>query len=121
MDPVPPIDTAAAERGQDLYEEYCAACHRADLSGDPDWRVRNDDGTYPPPPQDSSGHTWHHSDATLLSIIRDGWDDPLSRMPSFGHELSDDDILEVLEFLKSTWGSDERTYQWRVTVEGQTE
>ena len=78
-----------ASTGGELYQQHCASCHLADLSGDPDGKLPNDDGSYPPPPHDSSGHTWHHSDRVLHEIIRDGSDFPHSRMPSLGEILSD--------------------------------
>jgi mono/diheme cytochrome c family protein len=101
-------------RGEELYQQYCASCHRADLSGDPDWKTPDEDGSYPPPPHDSSGHTWHHSDQVLLKIIRDGSDFPQSRMPSFGDRLSDDDIAAILEFFKANWGPKEVEFQQQV-------
>jgi len=109
------LDPERAVRGGELYQQYCASCHRADLSGDPDWKTPNDDGSYLPPPHDSSGHTWHHPDQVLIEIIRDGSDFPQSRMPSFGNELTDDDISAILEFFKANWGPEERAYQEQVT------
>lgn len=103
-----------ASRGGELYQQHCASCHRADLSGDPDWKMPDDDGSYPPPPHDSSGHTWHHSDRVLFQIIRDGSDFPASRMPSFGEILSDADIIAILDYLKENWGPEEREYQQRI-------
>ena len=102
-------------RGAELYQQNCAQCHGADLSGDPDWKTPNEDGSYPPPPHDSSGHTWHHPDRILLEIISDGSDFPQSRMPAFGDRLDDDDIEAILEFIKSKWGPEERSYQRQVT------
>ncbi|CAN5869325.1 cytochrome c [soil metagenome] len=105
---------AVIERGGDLYQQNCAQCHRADLSGDPNWKTPNEDGSYPPPPHDSSGHTWHHPDRILLEIARDGSDFPQSRMPAFGDRLTDEDIEAILEFIKSNWGPEERAYQQQV-------
>ncbi|MEE8485598.1 MAG: hypothetical protein V3S38_03470 [Acidimicrobiia bacterium] len=56
--PPPPksdIDKIAA--GEKLYAQNRASCHMPDLSGDPDWKIPNDDGVYPPPPHDATGHT----------------------------------------------------------------
>lgn len=113
--PVPPLDDETVQRGSDLYQAYCAACHGEDLSGQDDWRTSREDGSYPAPPHDSSGHTWHHPDSLLLEIIRDGVDLPQSRMPTFGDRLSDEEILAIIEFLKSNWGEQERSFQWEVT------
>ncbi|MGI8515507.1 MAG: c-type cytochrome [Acidimicrobiia bacterium] len=113
-DPNEPPDQLRVVRGEELYQQYCASCHRTDLSGDPEWKTPKEDGSYPPPPHDSTGHTWHHSDQVLLEIIRDGSDFAQSRMPSFGERLSDDDIGAILEFFKANWGPEEREYQRQI-------
>jgi len=112
----PKLDPAEVAAGADLYATMCASCHGTDLRGDPNWRVMNADGSFPPPPQDSSGHTWHHGDDLLVEIILDGSDFPQSRMPAFGDQLTEPDALAILEFFKSNWGSQERTVQWEVTL-----
>ena len=113
--PPPDLDQDQIELGETLYQQNCASCHRPDLSGDPDWKTANADGSYPPPPHDSSGHTWHHSDRLLITLIRDGSDFPQTRMPTFGQTLGDDEISAILEYLKSKWGPEERAYQWQIT------
>jgi mono/diheme cytochrome c family protein len=109
------VSGAVFERGGELYQADCASCHGADLAGAPDWKTPNEDGSYPPPPHDSSGHTWHHPDRVLIEIIRDGSDFPQSRMPPFGDKLSEADIDAILEFFKDNWGPEERAYQRQVT------
>ncbi len=113
--PPPPLDDGRAARGKEVYEQYCASCHGADLSGDPNWRTPNPDGSYPPPPHDSSGHTWHHPDRALAEIVEGGSDFPESRMPVFGEILGDEEIRAILEFFKTAWGPEERGFQWQVT------
>ena len=112
-----PVDLA---RGEALYGEYCAACHGADLEGQPDWRSPGADGILPAPPHDATGHTWHHDDATLFAYTRlggaaalaaqgiEGFD---SGMPGFGEVLTDAQIRDVLEYIKSTWPERERAAQ----------
>jgi mono/diheme cytochrome c family protein len=113
--PPPGIDADLVSVGESLYLQECAACHGADLGGAPDWKTPNDDGSYPPPPHDSSGHTWHHSDATLIDLILNGSGFEQSRMPEFAGRLSEDEVRTIIEFLKSEWGEQERTYQWQIT------
>ncbi|MEN8235132.1 MAG: cytochrome c [Actinomycetota bacterium] len=113
--PTPQLDAARVKEGEALYGQYCSSCHGADLSGDPEWKTPNADGSYRPPPHDASGHTWHHSDGLLLTITRDGSDFPQSRMPPFGDTLTDDEIASIFEFIKASWGPQERDIQWRVT------
>ena len=113
------VDPEQVAVGGDLYQQNCASCHRPDLSGDPNWKTPNEDGSYPPPPHDASGHTWHHPDRVLIEIIRNGSDFPQSRMPSFGDRLSEDDIRAILEFFRANWGPEERAYQEQVTEQDQ--
>lgn len=102
---------AAAETGADLYARHCAACHGAELEGQPDWRSPKPDGTYPAPPHDASGHTWHHDDAMLFDYVARGGQAVLddmgvsfkSAMPAFGTVLSDAEITRILDFIASTW------------------
>ena len=113
------VSEAVFERGGELYQANCASCHGADLAGAADWKTPKDDGSYPPPPHDSSGHTWHHPDRVLIEIIRDGSDFPQSRMPPFGDRLADEDIEAILEFIKTSWGPQEKAYQNQITEQDQ--
>ena len=102
---------AAAELGRALYVQHCATCHGANLEGQPAWRSPDENGLYPAPPHDETGHTWHHGDAMLRDYIRRGGQavlddmgvDFVSGMPGFGDELTADDIEAVLDYIKSTW------------------
>ena len=111
----PPLDSSAVDIGAAVYRSSCAACHGPNLEGAADWKDRNDDGTWRPPPMDSTGHTWHHSDSLLTNIITNGSNDPDSAMVGWGESLSTAEIAAVIEFFKSTWGPDERAFQWTVT------
>lgn len=103
--------------GKRIYSANCAACHGADLEGQPNWRSRKPDGRLPAPPHDETGHTWHHPDAHLFKITRNGLKPPLapegyeSDMPAFVDVVSDDEIWAVLAFIKSTWPSPIRARQ----------
>lgn len=120
---VPPAPTlAAAEiaRGAELYAQHCAACHGAQLEGQPNWKTTLADGARPAPPHDASGHTWHHSDAVLRWITAQGGGafSAQSRMPAFGQTLSAAEVEAILTFIKSRWGPAEREYQWWMTATG---
>ena len=106
--------------GAALYGEYCAACHGAALEGQPNWREPGPDGTYPAPPHDESGHTWHHGDALLFDYVKRGGAVVLaeagipnynSGMPGFGDALADEDIAAILGYIKSTWSPRVRALQ----------
>lgn len=106
--------------GGHLYVEHCAACHGENLEGQPNWQERLPSGRMPAPPHDETGHTWHHSDDQLFRITRDGVSAIVggnyeSDMPGFGNLLTDDEILAVLDFIKSNWPERERTYQAQAT------
>ncbi len=102
--------------GKKLYAERCASCHGSRLEGQADWKSPLPSGRLPAPPHDASGHTWHHSDGVLFRVTRDGPAAVVgggyeSDMPAFGNILSDEDILAVLAFIKSTWPERQRAYQ----------
>lgn len=113
------VDADTVLRGQHLYAANCAACHGANLEGQPDWKRRLDNGRMPAPPHDASGHTWHHPDQDLLVIVRDGLTAIVpgyeSDMPAFGGSLTDEEIRAILAFIKSTWPERERVFQAEVT------
>ena len=106
-------DPARVARGEQLYAQQCAACHGANLEGQPNWRSRLPNGRLPAPPHDETGHTWHHPDRMLFALTKQGVAPPYapagyeSDMPAFGGKLSDDEIWAVLAFIKSRWTSRE--------------
>lgn len=103
--------TVDLQRGAQLYSEHCAVCHGAQLEGQPDWQIADENGILPAPPHNRYGHTWHHDDAMLKDYIRRGGQAVLddmgvsmtSGMPAFGSILSDNEIGTILAFIKSTW------------------
>ena len=108
-----PDDAALVAQGAEVYAAECAACHGAALEGQPDWREPGADGLLPAPPHDSSGHTWHHDDATLFTLTKHGLgglmdDAPPSGMPAFGGVLTDEEIVAILSYIKSTWPAEVR-------------
>ena len=105
---IPYRDAGRVAEGAPLYAEHCAACHGANLEGEPDWQIAGPDGLLPAPPHDETGHTWHHQDELLFRITKHGSADVAgpdyqSNMMGFGDVLSDREILSVLAFIKSTW------------------
>lgn len=106
------LDGRNPSKGRALYADHCASCHGAELEGQQDWRVEKDDGTLPAPPHDETGHTWHHDNGLLHAYTRLGGQAALeqrgvtgfrSGMPGFADVLSDEDIWDVLAFIRSTW------------------
>ena len=100
------------ENGHDNYQEYCASCYGVNLEGQANWRSRNEDGTLPAPPHDETCHTWHHETEMLLDYNKLGGQLTLeaigvknftSGMPGFENVLTDEQIWEILAFIRSTW------------------
>ncbi|HLF01490.1 MAG TPA: cytochrome c [Anaerolineales bacterium] len=120
--PIPTLNANQVAQGAILYAQYCASCHGANLKGQPNWQQRLADGSLPAPPHDSSGHTWHHSNTLLLTIIAEGgqavYGDAVSKsnMPRFKDQLTIEEIAAILDFIKSKWGDDEREFQWWVSA-----
>jgi mono/diheme cytochrome c family protein len=102
-------DTKVTGRGARIYAQFCASCHGVNLEGEPDWQTPNPDGTLKAPPHDETGHTWHHADDLLFRITKFGTaaviGDPdfQSNMPGFEGQLSDEEIVAVLSFIKAQW------------------
>ena len=108
-----PDNASFVAKGNAVYTESCASCHGANLAGEPNWRQRKPSGRLPAPPHDETGHTWHHADIALFNLTKHGpqyvaGDNYESDMPAFDGVLSDDEILAVLSYIKSTWQPRER-------------
>ena len=109
-----PDDAAVTALGQRVYVAQCAACHGAQLQGQPNWRERGPDGRLPAPPHDASGHTWHHPDELLFRITKLGvgkaanLQGHVSAMPAYEGVLSDEEIVAVLSWIKARWPADIR-------------
>ena len=110
----------ASEDGQALYLENCASCRGANLEGQENWQVPDENGIRPAPPHDESGHTWHHGDPLLFFYTKLGGEATLaaqgvegfkSGMPGFGDVLSDDDIFDILAYIRSTWSQEVQAAQ----------
>ena len=102
-------------RGKIAYENNCVSCHMINLAGAENWRGLDEDGHRKAPPLNGTGHTWHHDDKTLHSIIKyglanliDGYE---GKMMGFKDNLSDKDIDSVLAYIKSYWSKDKYEHQ----------
>ena len=98
-------------RGGRLYQQHCATCHGKLAQGAANWRQRDEEGKFPPPPLDGSAHTWHHATAQLTEIIKYGTLDRGGNMPAWKDQLGDQDIADVLAWIKAQW-PDEIYAQW---------
>ena len=102
-------------RGKIAYQNNCVSCHQVNLAGAENWKGLDEDGHRKAPPLNGTGHTWHHDDATLHTIIKYGLvgivSDYEGKMAAFGENLSDKDIDAVLAYIKSYWPKDEYDHQ----------
>lgn len=104
-----PDDIDLVALGETVYAENCAACHGADLEGEPNWQQRKSDGRLPAPPHDETGHTWHHPDELLVKLTKYGFPKVINGqpyvtdMPAFEGVLSDEEIIAALSYIKSRW------------------
>ncbi len=114
------LDGRNISAGAKLYAENCATCHGANLEGQPNWRSPNENGVFPAPPHDETGHTWHHDNALLFiytklggkaALAAQGVTDFSSGMPAFDSVISDEDIWNILAFIKSEWPERQQNVQ----------
>lgn len=84
-----------ADKGKAIYEKLCLTCHGLQGKGDgPTGKV-----LIPPATDLTSAATNKKSDADLLKIIRDG--KPPTAMPAWKGQLSEQEIQEVLAYIRS--------------------
>ncbi len=107
-------------RGAQTYQVSCASCHGGPTGG----RI-----TDQPPKHNASGHTWQHATCELMEVIRVGMTPSVasarptgvpaaaSAMPAFIGRLEDDDIRDVIAYIKTMWTDDQRALQRQATRE----
>ena len=103
-----PNDAVYVKMGEKVYLEQCASCHGVNLEGQVGWQDTMVDGMRLAPPNDKSGHTWHHPDEMLFNLTKYGFkaminDDYKVSMPVYDGILSDEEIIASLSYIKSTW------------------
>lgn len=85
-----------------VYTMYCGTCHQRDGKGDV--------ARFPP----LEGSEWVNGDKTkLISIVLNGLSGPITvkglpyseSMPAHGSFLNDDQVAEVLSYIRKSWGN----------------
>ncbi len=121
---IDPADQSLVVQGKTIYANNCAACHGESLQGQPSWRERMSNGRLPAPPHDKTGHTWHHPDAMLVDMVKNGLvpgrtapPGYQSDMPAYGSILTDEQIVAVLAYIKSSWPPEVLQAQKEVTLQ----
>ena len=90
-----------------MYADNCSACHGP---------VNGPTVLDSAPIHSDAGHTWHHPDRLLRQWILDK--PPLATlMPAFRGTLSDEQVMQVLAYIKSQWLPEIQTRQNEVSVQ----
>lgn len=123
---IDPADQSLVMQGKAIYANNCAACLGEALQGQPNWRERMSNGRLPAPPHDKSGHTWHHPDAMLVDMVKNGLVPGktaprgyVSDMPAYRDILSDQEIIAALAYIKSNWPPKVLEAQKEITLQRQ--
>lgn len=123
---IDPANQTLVMQGKAIYANNCAACHGESLQGQPNWRERMPNDRLPAPPHDKTGHTWHHPDAMLVDMVKNGLvpgktapPGYVSDMPAYRDILSDQEIIAVLAYIKSSWPPKVLEAQKEVTLQRQ--
>jgi len=111
--PLPKLDAGRIAVGGEVYARHCASCHRSDLNGASNWRMRQPDGSHTPPALNATGYTWQMRDQIIINIIKQGVNPNSPKgMPAYAGKLSDAEVVAVMDFLKSHWDRPNRKSQW---------
>lgn len=97
------IDFTQITQGRKLFVQNCAVCHGANAEGAPNWRKKNQEGKYPAPPLNGTGHAWHHPMKVLRMTIRDGTQKIGGSMPAWGDKLSEHEIDSIIAWFQGEW------------------
>ncbi len=101
------ITSERVESGAAIYAVNCASCH-GPVNGPPAIGIA--------PVHGSAGHTWHHPDRLLFDWTLDR--PPLATfMPAFRGQLTEEEVLDVLAYIKSNWDSDKQQQQREGSVQ----
>lgn len=101
-------------QGEQVYNANCLSCHLGPIGGG----IADD-----PPRHNANGHTWHHPDCALRTMVREGSAGIVEvstsalPMPPFKDRLSSDDIDAVLAYIKTMWAPGQRQAQASFTRE----
>ena len=107
-------DRSRIESGGKVYAANCAVCHGARGEATSDWRRREPDGSFPPPPLNGTAHTWHHPFGILARQIKFGAPGGDGKMPIFQGKLTDEEIINVIAWFQSLWPDDIYAQWWEI-------
>ncbi len=93
-------------QGTQVFKQNCAVCHGTQAESTPNWKQKDANGFYPPPPLNGSAHAWHHSLDSLRGSLRDGGTKIGGMMPSFENVLTTQQRDSAIAFFQSQWDDD---------------
>ena len=97
------IDSMAS-LGESVFNKNCVSCHGVKGQGlATDWKVKDSNGNYPPPPLNGTAHTWHHSPEQLLYTINKGGTEMGGQMPAFEKRLTEEEKWALIDYMYSLW------------------
>jgi mono/diheme cytochrome c family protein len=93
---------ASIARGEKIYTQYCLSCHQADGSGVPQLN----------PPLKNTAYVLGQ-ESRLIHIVMNGFSDGVeingdtytNPMPAFGAILEDEEIADVLTYVRNSFGN----------------
>ncbi len=97
------VPASRLKQGQSLFIKNCATCHGADAQGATNWRKRDKDGKFPPPPLNGTAHAWHHPKKALMYTIKNGTVMLGGSMPAWKDKLTDEEIESIIYWFQSKW------------------
>jgi len=91
---------AQVAQGKEIFVNNCAICHGNKAQASKNWRVVNENGSYPPPPLNGTAHTWHHPLNMLKETIANG---TKGGMPAWKNQLNEKQIEATIAWIESHW------------------
>lgn len=101
-------------QGEQVYNANCLNCHLGPTGG----TIADD-----PPRHNANGHTWHHPDCALRTMVREGSagivevSTSVLPMQPFKDRLSPEEIDAVIAYIKTMWTPAQRQAQASFTRE----
>ena len=86
--------------GEMIYQANCSQCHGNEGAG------YAQEGM-PAPALNGSEHAWHHPDAQMLTLIRQGG----NMMPAVGADWDDEAVEAVWAYVKQWWSAEQKKSQ----------
>ncbi|MFQ6029111.1 MAG: c-type cytochrome [Dehalococcoidia bacterium] len=101
-----PFPVGDPATGSGIFAGTCAVCHGEAGNGEP--------GLAPGLTED--WHAWHHPDRQIREWIAEGKPGLGANMPPYGDRLDEQNISDVIAYVKSLWTPEQREVQLDVSL-----